>query len=153
MRATGPTRLLVLPQAGLAALRQGGSAGSDAYDALLDSALAVSARRIEATLARLSAAAGQVPVPEDPAIGSARVTRAHPAIGAEVPASARPALRLLPVLHGAPEDAIAPIQAAMVPARVQEGDALVVEGERAIGCTCWSKGGWRCFARCRRRAA
>src|SRR5687768_8941612 len=41
VRASGPTRLLVLPQSGLAALRQQGSAGSDAYDALLDSALVV----------------------------------------------------------------------------------------------------------------
>jgi selenocysteine lyase/cysteine desulfurase/CRP-like cAMP-binding protein len=129
VRASEPTRLLVLPQSGLAALRQQGTAGSDAYDALLDGALTVSARRIETTLARLSTAAGQVPPPEDPAGGSGRVTRAHPAIGAEVPASARPALRLLPVLQGASEDALALIQAAMVPTRVAEGDALVVEGE------------------------
>ena len=132
VRASAPTRLLVLPQSGLTALRQegiAGSAGGDAYDALLDSALRVSAQRIEATLARLSVAAGEVPPPDDAGAGPGRVTRAHPAIGAEVPASARPALRLLPVLHGASEDAIARIQAAMVPARVPEGDALVVEGE------------------------
>ena len=50
-------------------------------------------------------------------------------MGAEVPADARPALRLLPVLAGAPDDAVAAIQAAMSPERVAEGDALLVEGD------------------------
>jgi selenocysteine lyase/cysteine desulfurase/CRP-like cAMP-binding protein len=125
VRAVAPARMLVLPQTGLAALRQD---AAPAYDVLLGRALLTSARRIESTLARLARAAGEVPQPA-PAGPAGRATRAHPAVGAAVPADARPALRLLPVLGGASDAALAAIQAAMVPERVGEGDALLIEGD------------------------
>ena len=125
VRASMPSRLLTLPQAGLTSLRRD---SPSTYDILLARALLVSARRIDATLARLARAAGDLPA-AGPEGGPARSTRAHPAVGAEVPADARPALRLLPVLAGAPDDAVAAIQAAMTPERVAEGDALLVEGD------------------------
>jgi selenocysteine lyase/cysteine desulfurase/CRP-like cAMP-binding protein len=143
VRARVPSRLLILPQARLAALRQN-SAG--VYDLLLGRALLVSARRIETTLARLARAAGEVPLPA-PAGEPLRSTRAHPAVGAEVPADARPALRLLPVLRGAPDDAVAAIQAAMVPERVSEGDALIVEGDAGDRCYVLVEGRLEVFRR------
>jgi selenocysteine lyase/cysteine desulfurase/CRP-like cAMP-binding protein len=124
VRALAQARLAVLPQSALAALRADAPA---AYDVLLGRALVASARRIETTLAELARAAGEAPAAGAPP--AVRATRAHPAVGAAVPIDARPALRLLPVLGNAPDDAIAAIQAAMVPERVPEGDALVVEGD------------------------
>ena len=125
VRAAAPARLLVLPQAGLTALRR---EHTSVYDVLLDRALLVLAERIEATLGRISAEASEGPWPSG-VDGGARMTRTRSAIGEEAPPSARPALRLLPVLKGAPDAAVAAIERAMSPERVAEGDALLVEGE------------------------
>ena len=56
-------------------------------------------------------------------------TRAHPAVGAEVPARRVRRCACCPVLRGRARRRIAAIQAAMVPERVPEGDALIVEGD------------------------
>ena len=72
---------------------------------------------------------GEVPLPDDRR-SAGRSTRAHPAVGAEVPASTRVRpCACCRCCGGAPDDAIAAIQAAMVPERVSEGDALLVEGD------------------------
>jgi selenocysteine lyase/cysteine desulfurase/CRP-like cAMP-binding protein len=129
VRATSPTRVVLMDQARLGVMRQ---EHTTVYDVLLDRALIVLAERIEATLARLSTLAGEVPWrPEHGGASGlpSRGTRAMPAVGAEVSASARPALRLLPVLKAAPEEALTEIQAAMTPEHVAEGDALLVEGD------------------------
>ncbi|HEY7372355.1 MAG TPA: aminotransferase class V-fold PLP-dependent enzyme [Polyangia bacterium] len=126
VRARAPSRLLTLPQAGLTALRE---ESAECYDLLLGRALIASARRVEATLARLAAAAGEIHPPAEAPSDDRRPTRAHPAVGDAVPSSARPALRLLPVLRGADDRAVEAILAAMSPERVAEGDALLVEGE------------------------
>jgi selenocysteine lyase/cysteine desulfurase/CRP-like cAMP-binding protein len=57
------------------------------------------------------------------------MTRVRPAIGDDRPPPALPALRLLPVLKGAPAAAVQAIERAMTVGQVAEGDALVVEGE------------------------
>jgi selenocysteine lyase/cysteine desulfurase/CRP-like cAMP-binding protein len=126
---SGPARLLVLPQDALAAMRVAEVA---VYDALLERALLVLAERIEATLARLGALAGEVApgVPLTPP--AARPTRGRPAIGgaaAPVLPPVLPILRALPVLGGAPADALGAIEAALEPERVEEGDALLREGD------------------------
>jgi selenocysteine lyase/cysteine desulfurase len=128
VRAEVPSRLLALGQGALVALR---SESPEMYDVLLDRALRVTAERIEASLARISALAPESPGPVGLDGGGARATRARAIVtdGEGAAPSVRPALRLLPVLHGASEEALAAIEAAMAAERVEEGDALVVEGD------------------------
>jgi selenocysteine lyase/cysteine desulfurase/CRP-like cAMP-binding protein len=122
----GGARLLVLSQAELGALRL---EHTSVYDVLLDRALVVLAERIEATLARISAEAAEGHWPPGADGGAPRMTRARPVVGPETPVSARPALRLLPVLRQAPDALLVAIERAMTPERVAEGDALLVEGD------------------------
>jgi selenocysteine lyase/cysteine desulfurase/CRP-like cAMP-binding protein len=126
VRARTGARLLVLPQAGLGALRR---EHTSVYDVLLSRALVVLAERVEATLARISedAAAGHWPPGVDG--GAQRMTRVRPAVSDEPPPSVRPALRLLPLLKNAPDPVLTAIERAMTPEQVPEGDALVVEGD------------------------
>jgi CRP-like cAMP-binding protein len=51
------------------------------------------------------------------------------------------------VLRGAPDDAVAAIQAAMVPERVSEGDALIVEGDAGDRCYVLVEGRLEVFRR------
>ncbi len=131
VRATGPTRLLVLPQAGLAALRRE-QHRSDVYDVLLDRALVGARReRIEATLARLSAAAGQVP----------RARRSGDRVRARDARASAPSAPRCPrrrarrcaccrSCRGRRRTRSRASRRRWLPTRVAEGDALVVEGER-----------------------
>jgi len=128
---SGPARLLVLPQEALGAMRVREVA---VYDALLERALLVLAGRIEATLGRLGALAGEVAagVPLTPP--AARPTRGRPAVGTgigwpAVPPPILPILRALPVLADAPADALGAIEATLEPEWVEEGDALLREGD------------------------
>ena len=123
---SGPARLLILPQEALGAMRIREVA---VYDALLERALLVLAERIEATLARLGALAGEVApgVPLTPP--AARPTRGRPAMGWADPPPILPILRALPVLGAAPADALGAIAATLEAERVEEGDALLREGD------------------------
>lgn len=124
VRALQPTRLFVLPQSGLVALRL---AHTELYDVLLDHALRTLAARVEATLVRLSdVSRGRLPttVARHSEAGKRRT-----AIRAGEPRSALPAMRLLPVLSGAPVELLARIQESMSPEQLGEGQTLVHEGD------------------------
>jgi hypothetical protein len=111
-------------------------------------ALLVSARRIETTSRAGARAAGEVPLPATAGEPPVRRARTPPSARRSPPTRVRPcACRRC--LRGAPDDAIAAIQAAMVPERASEGTPRrrVTPGIVYV----LVEGGWRCSGACRGR--
>ena len=121
VRAVETTRVLALRQPQLRRLR---SANPEVYDALLERALLVLARRIADKGARIARLAG-----EGELSAGATAWERSALVPATRPISPLPALRLLPVLMNAPDEALLRGAAALIAYHVEPGRALFLEGD------------------------
>ncbi len=122
----GTTELVELPAARMVDLRTQAPA---VYDALLSDALRIAAARVTRTDSRIAALARGTTAAPERATGLAQLWQRMRGTFAGEPIPIGRSLRALPGLHNAPGAPLVRIGAAMMPRRLQAGEALFLEGD------------------------